>query len=143
MIELKDGRYYKAFLVFEFKAGQSIMGVPTPHMDGNLLAAIYTDDPERKKWDLLYRFRYYVDDKLGQDSDDQRAWYRMTAESDEVTLFEQTRWAFEQMAEAAKSELTVGLIESDKSDVQLEKIGRMPGMHMGPAEPMKPDYSLN
>lgn len=57
MIELKDGRYFKALLQFEFRAGVGVPGFPAPNADGNVLAAMWTDDPEHKKWKMVYRFR--------------------------------------------------------------------------------------
>jgi len=130
MIELKDGRYFKAIMQFEFKGTFDPNGPSDkPFASGNLLAAIFTDDPERKKWVLLYRFRYYVDDVVGLESEDPKSWYSMTSEGEENELFNETRAAFEKMAAETNSTLNVTIIESDAVDVQMEKIQASPNMH--------------
>ena len=143
MIELKDGRYFKAIMQFEFKGTFDPAGPSDkPFADGNLLAAIFSDDPERRKWVLLYRFRYYVDDAVGLESEDPRSWYSMSAEDEEDKLFDETRAAFEKMAAETNSTLDVTIIESDSVDVQMEKIQAAPNMHASNPIPVS-DEALN
>lgn len=58
MIEIKKGRYFKAYWFVGCE-------------DRDLLAAMFRD-PEGP-WKLLYRFRYYEDDKVF-DSKDRKSW---------------------------------------------------------------------
>jgi len=118
-IDLKDGRYYKAFWHFEFDAPRR----------GNILGAIYSDDPERKEWHIDYRFRYYVDDKMGNDSEDEKNWYAGRAVGPETEVFENVIRAFRDLSSMMGSELNVSVVESDKSQVQVDILMGMPGMN--------------
>lgn len=119
-IELRDGLYYKAFLHLEF-------AVPKR---GNILGAIYSDDPDRKEWHIVYRFRYYVDDKLGADSADTESWYAGKATGPEQDIFDSTVKAFKDMAAAMGGNLNVSVVESDKAQEQADKLMGMPGMNV-------------
>lgn len=52
--------------------------LPTHIANGNYLAAL-SRGAENKECShtLTYRFRYYVDDKIGFESDDKRSWYSL------------------------------------------------------------------
>jgi hypothetical protein len=134
-IEFRDGRYFKAVWNFEFNPGGEMPGIPSPVRPGNLLGAMFTDDPERKKWIVVYRFRYYVDDIMDHTSEDDKAWYRAEFESDEDDAWPNTRKGFEEIARAAGSELHVAVIESDKVRVQMEMLRTLPGICVGEPVP--------
>jgi hypothetical protein len=68
MIEIRERTYVWAQWVVEFE-----IDVP-----GNWMACLLRQEGEPPE--LLYRFRYYVDDKLGEESEDERNWYRVAPE---------------------------------------------------------------
>lgn len=125
-IEMKEGRYFKGMMNFEFRKGSALPGFPTPNSDGNLLAAVYTDN--KQTWHLVFRFRYYVDDLI-HDSNDKRSWFRATMDNPkEEEVWKSVFEALSLMAIASESKLNYVLIESDKVEVQMEKIQELPGM---------------
>lgn len=126
-IEFKDGRYFKAIFHFEFRATAAV--APDPPLDGNYLAALYTDDPNRNDWTLVYRFRYYVDNKTGTDSEDIKSWYSAHLLADEETAFRKTSDVIGLMCREESSKLNVTLVESSDANVQMDKLKSSPYMH--------------
>jgi|SRR5690606_5302050 len=125
-IQIKDGRYFKGFMNFEFRKNTSAL---SPKSDGNLLAAVYTDDKET--WHLVYRFRYYIDE-LVHNSKDDRNWYHATMKpgdkGTEDTVWKGVVEAMGLMASASGSTLHCVLVESDDAKEQAEKLLTLPGM---------------
>lgn len=68
-IAFKDGRY---FLGMWFVSGSNTR---------DWLCAAYRDGPTAE-WEMKYRFRYYADDKKGDDSEDTKNWYHATMSAD-------------------------------------------------------------
>lgn len=128
MIELKDGLYYKAVWNFEFVPGARNSVIPTPDRPGNLLGAMFSEDPERKKWIIVYRFRYYVDDIMDSSSADEKSWYRVAFDSEEESGWNKTHEAFSLMASVCGSTLNVAMIESDIARVQIIALESLPNM---------------
>lgn len=130
MIELKDGRYVKAFWTFAFDADTAWTGgAPPPKAAGNLLGALYTDDPERQDWEMVYRFRYYADEKLDSTSEDEKNWYGYRVRASEEEAWQKTRAAFNKFATVAVSELHVALVETDDLKAQVAGLSKLPGMN--------------
>jgi len=93
--------------------------------NGNWLASInrITDGTVQ----LDYRLRWFRDDKLFDESNDVRNWYRLKT-NDEKKLLETTRAIFSQLTETFKGwELMRG---GRSVEEFLDELGRMPGMHM-------------
>ncbi len=72
-IEIKEGRYFFAIWFFEFRLADS---------NGNLLGAAYRDAGKRDA-EMIYRFRYYVDDKMDRTSKDRKNWYSGVLKADD------------------------------------------------------------
>lgn len=126
-IELKDGRYLKAFMTFAFKKDQ---GIVPPKSDGDFFAALYSEEEEgRDTWHLIYRFRYYVDDKI-HDSDDKKSWHHGLIKGDENEIYEKTLEGLRMMAIASFTEFHHVVVDSDKSEIQMEKLVTLPGMNL-------------
>ena len=74
----------------EFKKGRYIIGMWFVAMDQkDWMAMVYTDDPEKKKWQLTYRWRYYGKDHGDPFKDeDRKSWYggEITDTEDSVIL---------------------------------------------------------
>lgn len=134
-IEFREGRYYKAVWNFEFAPGGGLPGLPSPERPGNLLGAMFTDDPERKKWIVVYRFRYYVDDIMDHTSEDHKTWYRMEFEGEENSSWIKAREGFSAIARVAGSEMHIALMESDNTQVQMEMLKQLPGINVGEPVP--------
>ena len=138
MIELKDGRYVKAFWTFPFDADAAWSdGMPIPKAPGNLLGALYTDDSERQDWEMVYRFRYYADDKLDSTSKDEKNWYGYSVRASEKEAWQKARAAFSSFAAAAAVELHVALVETDELEAQVAGLSELPGIQTYSAEEWK------
>lgn len=128
-IEMKDGRYFKAMMNFEFRKNSMVIGIPKPEHDGNILAALYTDDADKKSWTLVFRFRYYMDEKT-YDSSDERKWFKAKITNNEEDAWQLIFRTFSDMAQMSQTKLNYVLIESDNAYVQAEKTQTLAGMHV-------------
>jgi hypothetical protein len=121
-IEIKDGRYFEVSCF-------------VPGINCDYLAAMFRD-PDGP-WEMIYRFRYYVDDET-HDSDDQKNWYRVRAKDGTDQARERLREGMQLFAEqlARDGFLAPGQkpdwvkIKSDRADVVLKKISSRPTSHL-------------
>lgn len=68
-IEIFKGRYFAALMYCEVDVGK----------EGNIMGAIYRDKGERAL-NLLYRIRWYRDERLDDQSKDEKKWWHMRKE---------------------------------------------------------------
>lgn len=116
---------------FEFKKGRYYSHVWFVYWKGcDWLAGIWRDEGE-SDWHLLYRFRYYKDDKFDLSSEDEKSWtgWSFTGDSPDVAV-EIMRKAAEMLTRtnsgAACDEL---VLNTDDPEKIMSAFGRMAWMH--------------
>jgi hypothetical protein len=113
--EIKPGRRLARILYLEGKA-----------FPGNVLAWVYKDKGS-PGWCLLWRFRYYVDDRLDETSQDTNRWYAAkTAEPDLAKVLPNLREPFSVMAAATGANLEEVIIDSEDPEEILRRMGEQP-----------------
>lgn len=73
-IEFKEGRCYLAMWYAETPAQQM------PPNGGNLMVCAWRNENKPTTWTIQYRFRYYMDESIGEHTNDRFSWYEAVAE---------------------------------------------------------------
>jgi hypothetical protein len=102
---------------------------PLPDGSGDFLAMVYRDGPDAV-WKALYRFRYFVDDKVW-DSDDTKRAYAYTPKDNDAAKTDAVRDHLVEMMDMA-----FGLIPGTGSrtvpttgHISMDELAKLPGMH--------------
>jgi hypothetical protein len=122
MIQFRDGRYFEGVLYCEIPPDGDLSA-------GNLLGAVYSDDPERKEWVFIYRFRYYVDDDLTSASKDTRHWFKVVAHGAIAEHWAAFCSTVRALAVAVGGQFEVALMQSDLEAVQTAIFERQSYVH--------------
>ena len=84
---------------------------------------------------FVYRFRYYVDDKTGPDSDDKKNWYEVVIKKDtpREEVIATLRLVVQEMANAVGNPVDEILMDHRGVEGILEEMKKRPHYHMTPA----------
>ncbi len=82
-----------------------------------------------EKYQIDYRFRYYADDKIFEDSKDKKSWYTATLSGTRHYVLEATRAAVRQIASVSGNKVHEYLNDGDMKAF-MEKIANGPSMYM-------------
>jgi hypothetical protein len=97
--------------------------------DSNYTAALLTNPAGQLE--LGYRFRYYVDDKIGSDSKDVRHFYRAIGPGkSQAALINHCRELAAHLAEAADTSVFEIMMDEKRFDEVLRKMEKHPAFHL-------------
>jgi len=93
---------------------------------------LLTVNKNDEEFTIEYRFRYYMDDKLGDDSDDVKNWYSGTVDRSKQTIeevIEMTRKMMGFLVETSGGEGTELLMEDEDLDKFIAEFKALPFTH--------------
>ena len=107
-----------------------IFHVQAKTFPGNVLAFVYRD-ASADGWTMYYRFRYYVDDKVGVESKDKRTEYEVRSrDRDLPDCLPKFREPLACFAEIQGSTLEEVIVDSADPEVVMRRLGEQPWSHI-------------
>ncbi len=114
-----------------FRIDNSVVGTwRVPFKDSNFIATV--NKLSNNEYEMKWRWRYYVDDKVGAESNDRKKWSRLIAKSNEEEMIQKVR-AVVRATVAAADEATHYneiLMGEDGLEAFTAKLLALDGMHV-------------